>query len=347
MTGILLGKETRSQEWVRVAHDAMNGHILITGTSGSGKTVAEKYIERGAIKDGGSVIVLNYNQTHMDMEGDHIETIHVCQDGFPMSLIAPSGNEEWNQVNRVKIAQNVIKVLEGIDKLSVRQRTVIRSSILEMGIQYPVSDEFLEIGEKITVIGKRNKRLEDAAEAVLDKYFELFHLVRIRVREVVIPGKIVVIDLSGYDLRTQKILAELSISILWRDAARKGGHSPFPTYLVLDEFQVLDCRKGYTIEEILREGRKFGLHLVMATQTLSMFPKEIQPVLEIPATKLYFPMVEKERRKLAGQLPYPKAKSEKVLSGLERGTCLATGTFEIKGYPCRRPILLTFRNLEC
>ena len=165
------------------------------------------------------------------------------------------------------------------------------------------------------------------------------------VREVVIPGKIVVIDLSGYDMRTQKILAELSISILWRDVRRKGGQPPFPAYLILDEFQALDCRKGSMIEEILREGRKFGLHLVMATQTLSTFPKEIQPVLEIPATKLYFPMVEKERRRLARQLPYSTEQNEKAISGLKKGTCLATGTFEIGGYPCRRPILLTFWNL--
>lgn len=345
MTGIKIGKEMEGQEQVRVASDVMNNHILITGTSGSGKTVAQKYIERGIVEDGGSVVVLNYNQTHMDMEGNHMEIIHVRQDGFPMSLIVPVGNERDDQESQLEVAQNVLKVLEGIDKLSARQKAVIRLAIREMGIPCLGENEFAEIGKKIESIGKKNKRLEDAAESVLDKYFELFHLVKTGVREVVIPGKIVVIDLSGYDMRTQKILAELSISMLWRDARRKGGQPPFPAYLILDEFQALDCRKGSMIEEILREGRKFGLHLVMATQTLSTFPKEIQPVLEIPATKLYFPMVERERRRLARQLPCSIDQNEKVLSGLKKGTCLATGAFEIGGYPCRRPILLTFWNL--
>ena len=52
MTGIRIGKEMEGQEQVRVASDVMNNHILITGTSGSGKTVAQKYIERGAVEDG-------------------------------------------------------------------------------------------------------------------------------------------------------------------------------------------------------------------------------------------------------------------------------------------------------
>lgn len=346
MMGILLGKERESGEWVRVARDAMNGHILITGTSGSGKTVAQKYIERGAIEDGGSVIVLNYHNTHMDMEGEHVKAIHVRQEGFPMRALAPSGKERESKESRMEAAQGVLKVLEGIDKLSLRQKSAIRLSVMEMGSQCQGKDEFEELGKKVQEIGRENKRLEDAAESVWDKYSELFYLVKTRVQEVAIPGKIVVVDLSGYDPKTQKILAGLFVGILWRDTRRKGVAPPFPVYLVLDEFQALDCRKGYTIEEILREGRKFGLHLVMATQTLSTFHEEIQPVLEIPATKLYFPMVEKERRKLAGQLPYPKEQSAKVLSGLERGTCLATGTFEINGYPLRRPVLLTFWNLE-
>ena len=47
-------------------------------------------------------------------------------------------------------------------------------------------------------------------------------------------------------------------------------------YVVLDEVQNLDHRQGSPLEKMLREGRKFGVSLILATQTLSNLKKEEQ-----------------------------------------------------------------------
>lgn len=344
MRGARLGYEVESGEMARVAADVMNQHILVTGTSGSGKTVAVQRIAGQLAKDGACVVVLNYNQSHGNMEKKGTLWISVRRDGFPVSLI--SGGDGMDRTeSRTETAQHIITVLSGIDRMPVMQRAAIRSAIGQMESGDGTSgNDFGEILRQLRIIGSRDKKFEDAAVAAEEKYFEIFHMVQTRVHEVFIPGKTAVIDLSEYDSRTQRILAGLAMGLLWQRARKKGTQSRFPVYLVLDEFQVLDCRRDSVMEEILREGRKYNMNLVLATQTLSTFPAEIQPVLEIPATRLYFPLSQKDQKKLARALPYTAEQSKKLFSGLKRGTCLAMGKFEARDHVFNGPVTLTFWN---
>lgn len=343
MTGARLGYEVESGEMVRVAADAMNCHILVTGRTGSGKTVAVQQIAGQLAEDGACTVILNYNQAHSSMEKEGTLWISVRRDGFPMSLLSGDGGMSGTE-SREEAVRHVINILSSINRLSGNQRRIIRSAIMQMESGHGNSgNDFGEILRQIQDIGERNKKLEDAAVAIEEKYYEVFHMTRIRVQEVAVPGKTVVIDLSEYDdSDTQKMLAGLAMVLLWQRARKEGMKSRFPVYLVLDEFQNLDCRKNSVMEKILREGRKFHMHLILATQTLSTIPAEIQPVLENPATRLYFPLPEKDRKKLARSLPYTAEQSERLLSGMEQGTCLAVGKFQIRDHVFNGPVTLTF-----
>lgn len=99
--------------------------------------------------------------------------------------------------------------------------------------------------------------------------------------------------------------------------------------------------------QILREGRKFNLSLLLATQTLFTFNTDKRLLLQQPATKLYFKPVESELKKIAKQFPDIDPKdAERLLQGLRIGECLATGEFEIAGRSEFRTLKVSFREKE-
>ena len=65
MMQIKLGSLTTFWRYIKTAEDADNGHLVITGRSGSGKTYALQMIERGiAESHEAAMIVLNFHGTH-------------------------------------------------------------------------------------------------------------------------------------------------------------------------------------------------------------------------------------------------------------------------------------------
>ena len=57
--------------------------------------------------------------------------------------------------------------------------------------------------------------------------------------------------------------------------------------------------KNAILQNILREGRKFGLNLILATQTFGAFSKDILALLAQTATKLYFRLAQNEALKIS------------------------------------------------
>jgi len=334
-----IGHEITLQETVRIANDAMNQSVLILGTSGSGKSWAAQDIERKLAEDGGAVVVLDFNSTHEKVYGKYVRRINVRQEGFPFSLLGLD-----SRFSKEEAAQKVLKLFLGVTKLPVRQKRVLRNAILAaISESGPGCNEFGSIKRQINKIALLDEKLEDVAEAVKDRFFELFNDVTTNSVPVVIPGKVTILDFSGYEYLTQHILAEFALNALWRDVrSLRKVHENFSIYLSLDEFQNLNCRPGGIIEEILREGRKFRLNMLLVTQTLATFSPEMRPILQLPATKLYFPLVEKDRKSVEQELQFPNEAGKVLLGSLQKGFCLATGRFSVGNGIVNSPQILSF-----
>jgi len=100
--------------------------------------------------------------------------------------------------------------------------------------------------------------------------------------------------------------------------------------VVLDEVQNLDHRKDSPLEKFLREGRKFGISLILATQTLSNFEQQERDRLFQAAHKLFFAPADTEIKRFADILRdnFPtSSKDEWIqrLSRLQKGECLSIG----------------------
>ena len=112
-----------------------------------------------------------------------------------------------------------------------------------------------------------------------------------------------------------------------------------PLYIVCDEFQVLNLKKTSVLSQILTEGRKFNLALILATQTLDRFDKSQVSMILQATTRLFFYPAPNEVRKIAQYTGAEDTKAmERTLSSLNRGECVAAGRFLVGNVPLNKPL---------
>jgi len=125
-----------------------------------------------------------------------------------------------------------------------------------------------------------------------------------------------------------RLITEFSLIDLYR-YYRAQGDKDKPKVVVLDEIQNLDHRLESPLGQFLTEGRKFGISLVLATQTLSNLGKDERDRLFQASHKLFFKPADTEIRSYAGILA--DATGEKSddwvarLASLKRGECYSLG----------------------
>jgi DNA phosphorothioation-dependent restriction protein DptH len=138
-----------------------------------------------------------------------------------------------------------------------------------------------------------------------------------------------ILQLTSLSSEIQKLITEFALWDLFAYATRHGNkNTPLP--VVLDEMQNLDHRNNQALDKLLREGRKFGVGLILATQTISNFDKEQKGRLFQAGHKLFFKPAETERQAFAQILAdtsQTRTKSEWVneLSKLNKGECWSLG----------------------
>jgi DNA phosphorothioation-dependent restriction protein DptH len=120
--------------------------------------------------------------------------------------------------------------------------------------------------------------------------------------------------------------------ILWDlySYACNHGNKNNPLPVVLDEVQNLDHRLDSPLGKMLTEGRKYGLSLILATQTLSNLKKDEQDRLFQAAHKLFFAPAETEIESYAKLLEQAVPASSKKawlqeLAKLKKGECISVG----------------------
>ncbi|WP_063668659.1 DNA phosphorothioation-dependent restriction protein DptH [Aliivibrio fischeri] len=108
------------------------------------------------------------------------------------------------------------------------------------------------------------------------------------------------------------------------------GNKNIPLPVVLDEVQNLDQKLDSPLGKMLTEGRKYGLSLILATQTLSNLKKDQQDRLFQAAHKLFFAPAETEIDSYAKLLEQAVPGTNKKvwlqeLAKLKKGECISVG----------------------
>src|SRR5947209_1613819 len=271
-------------------YSSINPHVLILGESGSGKTyTASRLVIELANSDVPS-IVLDYGQGYSLQDvpaayrkGLKVINLHLSRDGiainplqiFPVDIHGPS-----------TVAQRVADTFARVySRLGVQQHTILRRATLELLADAGIlttdprtwtksPPPFRDLEQKLKEYSDADDTLTRRAAASAASHIStLFFFNTFRKTGHAISwsdiltrrNEIWILQLGGLEASVERAVTEFLLWSLMRYFELLGP-GPLRCYTVLDEAHKLTFGPGSPVEQILREGRKFGLGVVLASQ---------------------------------------------------------------------------------
>jgi len=376
---ILLGKTingNRDVYW-EFGHDELNNrHMLIFGASGMGKTYAVQCLLWELGRAGENSLIVDYTNGFFDNQLESEIKIllrpvqHIIQkeplaiNPFRQQMVNIAG--EFTPEGFVSTAQRVSGVFSEVYNFGDQQKSALYQAIkswLElntgkcMGL-YNLIPRLKEIQEQKGVTGT-------SAGSVISKIQPFVDQNPFGTEDQESWNKIFndfehhchIIQLAGFAKDAARLITEfLLIDLYWY--YRGKGSKDNPHVLVLDEVQNLDHREESPLAQLLREGRKFGFSLILATQIMSNLEKDERDRLFNAAHKLFFRPADTEIKKYAEIAAiFTDEKVDawiKKLAALKKGECYSlgpslnesTGSLEFKAFHIVITSLKDRSNLE-
>jgi DNA phosphorothioation-dependent restriction protein DptH len=323
---VWLGSDVQTHEpryWVPTPEGGTtNPHLLIIGESGSGKTYATQCICAELAQRNVPTLVFDFGQgfstTSTPPEFSRYagpDEISVARDGININPLQIFPSDIYGPVN---VAQRVADTFARIyPMIGVQQHAVLRDAILrafaDVGInshnanswkrQPPrFSDLKATLDSIATDKNDPARKLAAAVASHISTVF-IFNTFRATGLEVdwstmLLPGPhTYIFQLKGLENLLERIVTEL---LLWNliGYVESLGPGSLRCIVVLDEAHRMSFATDAPVEKLLREGRKFGLGLVLASQQ----PEDFSSVaFTNTASKLIFNVTD-ERGAIARQI---------------------------------------------
>lgn len=357
------GKMLTPVHWPFHHKQLNNRHMLIFGSSGSGKTYAIQCILSELAQVGLSSFIVDYTDGFLT---HHTEKVyqHICKpkdyyvivNPLPINPFKAYSNEIAPgvevQEKPFNVATRVKNILSSVYKDFGSQQQAIIDKVLEQGLvknpKYHLTNFLTDleadgtrgesVANKIRTLVKVNCFDTDATDNLYEDKLRNEYPVQ-------------VIQLTNIPRDLQRIITEFILWDIWAYVQKHGSKNK-PMTIVLDEMQNLDHAPGSPVDKMLREGRKFGISLVLATQTISNFDKEQKDRLFQASTKLFFKPATTEVDSFAkllsqGNSNYGVHDWRDRLNQLKKGQCYYLGYVEDQqGQLTEKTILTNITALE-
>lgn len=346
---MILGKSLAGNRFIEVSKNAFNSSLLLTGLSGSGKTWKLRKLEKSLAESGEHVLVLDYHGTHQSLDSDEeeflVRRMKVDEEGIPLGLFTPLSLPNGSWENSEDVANEIVKNFSYINGgLGSKQAATLRRAAAQA---YGIHGHFSNDLRALDFALQEMERNDSIAADLREKFWTVFHYGNFYAGENFLESeKVNIYDFNAFDLETQKGLIELLLGTVWRYACRYGQISNQNLFIICDEFQILNLGKNGILAQILREGRKFHIGLILATQTLSGFSKETKALLEQVATRMYFRTTPAEALRQGIELD---ANNKEIMRNsllhLRRGQCIVSGLLSAEnGSEISKPLILAAEN---
>lgn len=328
-----IGKVISEQD-VLIGKNSPNQHMIISGVSGSGKSVRIADIERHIIEEGGTVIAFDINGTHEQLSGDCGNWISAQKDGLDVNFL------DMSLVNTGE--ETLANLVEYVKKtLCPRQmRGACQLNAVRKAIHFAIKNR-ADFDNDIEAIACGLEESDDPAAT--GAYNHLCPILEGRIfrksEKKIEGGKLNIISLRGINPDTQKRLVEIMLAVMWRQMriAKSQGRR---LTIEIDEVQNLDFGHETVLFEMLTEVRKYNANLLLSTQTLTIFNKRELAAINQAAVKLFFQQSTSDVKAVAELIePGCRKKWISILSRLRIGEAIATGELEINGKELPQPIV--------
>ncbi|MGT3789702.1 DNA phosphorothioation-dependent restriction protein DptH [Vibrio cholerae] len=345
-----IGQDTLTGEkvfWEYGHKDLANRHLIIFGSSGQGKTYCIQGLLMSLADAQIRSLVIDYTNGFLPnhLETEFIERVNpksniLCNEPFGMSPFRAQKQDFGGIFIEEKphmVAGRVASVFNKVYSTIGERQIAVLNEVIESGVQrygsaYSLQNMLDDLNEEETAGPALASKLAPLVKSNLfssnsDKsWSEVF--------ESQENGS-TIMQLASLNHDISMLCTEFLLWDLYSYACSYGSkEKPLP--IVLDEVQNLDHRLESPLGKMLTEGRKFGVSLILATQTLSMLRKDEQDRLFQASHKLFFAPAKTETKTYAKilELSMPGTKQadwEKQLGELSKGQCLSVGYHLEKG----------------
>jgi DNA phosphorothioation-dependent restriction protein DptH len=342
---ILIGQALDNQKqvyWEYGNKDLANRHLIVFGRSGQGKTYCIQGLLMEMVKHQLNSMVIDYTDGFLPekLEKEFIKKVQPKTDLVvhkPLDL--NPFNIQTQQIAGIQISDKTYDVASRIASVfnavysdigSQQLPTLIKT--IEDGLElFGVDYSFDKMLKDLQDAGKHGEALANKlSPMVRANLFSCEHLTN--GWEGIYKSKqptTRLIQLARLSRDTWRLATEFILWDLYSYVCANGDKN-IPIPVVLDEVQNLDQTLDSPLGKMLTEGRKYGLSLILATQTLSNLKKDEQDRLFQAAHKLFFAPAETEIDSYAKLLEQAVPASNKKawlqeLAKLKKGECISVG----------------------
>jgi DNA phosphorothioation-dependent restriction protein DptH len=271
-----------------------NPHVLIVGETGFGKTYATQCIITELNKKGIPILVFDYGQgfgieeaSKLFLELTRPYQIEASRNGININPLRPLPDDAVGPVN---VAHRIADIFCRIfPRMGIQQKEALTQAVeltLEKAGIYSDTKEswtkdppdFQEVHKNLRAIaGDRENPLRSHAMTAYSHVSSFFRFRIIRSSGEILEwaqlierrrGNVWIMQLKGLDRYISVITTEMLLWDLIYHIQSRGPSAP-QLFVVLDEAHKLSFDPGTPVDWILREGRKFGIGLIIASQQLS------------------------------------------------------------------------------
>jgi len=340
------GDGNRNIYWEFGHHGLANRHMLIFGASGMGKTYAIQCMLCEMAKLGQNSLIVDYTNGFLP---NHLEDTtrrlldplqHVIrQKPLPINPFLPQSSDNGGILlaeTANAIGKRIAGIFNAVYQIGDQQFSVLHRAVMD-GVETYKSEMSLDKMLQILDDYTEDKKIKAPALTLHSK-----------IRPFVLDNPFAygaegfnwdslfsdttrfchIFQLAGLDMHSSRLVTEFILWDLYGYLQSKGKKTD-PKVIVLDEVQNLDHQDGSPLSKYLREGRKFGLSLILATQTMSGMKKDERDRMFNADHKLFFKPADTELKAFAeiAAITTRQKADDWVgrLSNLKKGECYSVG----------------------
>lgn len=363
---ILLGKRQNGDPvyWYFGHPKLANRHLLIFGSSGSGKTYGIQCLLSELANQRVRSFIVDYTNGFLPSQVEPLfkqfsqpKDYFVRTDKLPLNPFRRQQQVIDPQLPTIEegafdVANRIASIFTSVFPNIGDQQSAALIRTLTSGLEGDRDFSFDKLLAPLREENKQGESLANKLQPFVDS--QLFSDTHNQAWEQMLRTPehwVHVLQLATLSRDIQKIVTEFALWDLW-DYVQNAGNKDRPIPVVLDEIQNLDHSDDSPIDKMLREGRKFGLSLILATQTTSQFNQEQRDRLFQAGHKLFFKPASTEVDRFASILAQStpsinKAEWMRRLNKLEKGQCWSLGPVEkSNGTMVEEPVLVSVTALE-
>lgn len=316
-----------------------NPHVVCIGQSGYGKTYFISRKMENDISNDKKILVIDYSGFFTEKE--------LKKNNFRIAnTIISNPNEhmfyfEISVKDDKKFAKDFTDALINIWGIT----SYIQKTILLQAVQIQLAEYgYINLSKLYTLLKEQyviekvkkeeKERVENLSRLLMrmDTYADISNIYfKCGNKKPKVKNKISILQLSDFSKQQKEFLAEMMITLLWKEAidSKCGRYDE----IILDEFQHLSMAKEGALYGLLQEGRKYGVALTIATQFISRYSAEEQDAIMQAGNILFFRPTMRDVG-LCAELIDKSKKGEwrNILSKLQIGEAVLNGSFTIEGH---------------